>query len=67
MFCIQQNNHADSALQYRMAGNIGGEFNLADWRMSERSAKFKSAKYSVNAEFADLVPSLPYGAGNGAA
>ena len=42
---------------YRMAGNIGGEFNLADWRMSGRSAKFKSAKYFANTEF---VPSLPY-------
>ena len=50
-----------------MAGNIGGEFNLADWRMSRQSAKFKSAKYSVNVEFADLVPSLLYGAGNGTA
>ena len=24
---------------YRMAGNIGGEFNLAVWQMSGRSAK----------------------------
>ena len=29
---------------YRIAGNIGGEFNLADWRICERTAKLNSAK-----------------------
>ena len=38
-----------------MAGNIGGEFNLAVWRMSGRSAKLKSAKYTTHVDFADLV------------
>ena len=32
-----------------MAGNIGGEFNLAVWRISGRSAKIS------NGDFADLV------------
>ena len=45
---------------YRMAGNIGGEFNLADWRMKGKAAKFNSA----NTDFADLVPRVEYGAGN---
>ena len=40
---------------YRMAGNIGGEFNLAIWRMSGRSVKLKSAKYSAHGDFADLA------------
>ena len=30
---------------YRIAGNIGGEFNLADWRICESTAKLNSAKY----------------------
>ena len=38
-----------------MAGNIGGEFNLVVWRMSGRSAKLKSAKYSAPWDFANLV------------
>ena len=38
-----------------MAGNIGGEFNLVVWWMSSWSAKFESAKYSANGDFADLV------------
>ena len=38
-----------------MAGNIGGEFNLAVWRMSGWSAKLKFAKYSAHGNFADLV------------
>ena len=29
--------------QYRMAGKFGGEFNLADWRICERSTKLNSA------------------------
>ena len=29
---------------YRIAGNIGGEFNLADWRICESTAKLNSAK-----------------------
>ena len=31
-----------SNLNYCMAWNIGGEFNLADWRMYERTAKLNS-------------------------
>ena len=42
-------------LYYRIAGNIGGEFNLAVWRMSGRSAKLNSAKYSADRD-ADLIP-----------
>ena len=41
--------------EYRIAGNIGGEFNLAVWRMSGRSAKLNSAKYSADRD-ADLIP-----------
>ena len=29
---------------YRMAGNFGGEFILADWRFCEQSANISSAK-----------------------
>ena len=35
------------ALLYRMAGKFGGEFNLADWRMNQRTAKLNSAKFLV--------------------
>ena len=28
-----------------VAGNIGGELNLADWRFYEHTAKFKPANY----------------------
>ena len=42
---------------YRMAGNIGGEFNLAVWRMGGQSAKLKSAKHSAHGDFDDLVKS----------
>ena len=38
-----------------MAGNIGGEFNLAVWWMSGQSTKLKFAKYSAHGDFADLV------------
>ena len=38
-----------------MAGNIGREFYLVDLRMSGWFAKFKSAKYSANMDFVDLV------------
>ena len=30
--------------RYSIAGNIGGEFNLADWRICESTAKLNSAK-----------------------
>ena len=30
-------------LTYRIAGKFGGEFNLADWRICERTAKLNSA------------------------
>ena len=36
---------AQSQMQYRIAGNIGGEFNLADWQICESTAKLNSAKY----------------------
>ena len=35
-------NHSPNpscTLSYRIAGNIGGEFNLADWRICESTAK----------------------------
>ena len=38
-----------------MAGNIGGEFNLAVWRISGQSAKLRSAKHSAHGDFDDLV------------
>ena len=40
---------------YRMAGNIGGKFNLAVWRMSGQSDKLKSTKHSAHGDFDDLV------------
>ena len=46
---------AISEVCYRMAGNIGGEFNLVVWRMSGQSAKFKSIKYSANGDFAEHI------------
>ena len=30
---------------YYIAGNIGGELNLVDWRFYAHTAKFKSANY----------------------
>ena len=30
-------------ISYRMAGIFGGEFNVADWQIYERSAKLNSA------------------------
>ena len=38
-----------------MAGNIGGEFNLAVWRMSGQSAKLKPSKHFAHGDFDDLV------------
>ena len=38
-----------------MARNIGGELNLAVWRMSGQSAKLKSAKHSTHGNFDDHV------------
>ena len=45
--CVHE--HYDQ-LTYRMAGNIGREFNLAVWWMSDRSAK-----YSAHGDINDLV------------
>ena len=47
------------SVYYHMAGNIGGEFNLAVWRMSGRSGKFKSAKYSANGDLAPGCSTRP--------
>ena len=33
--------------QYHIAGKFGGEFNLALWQMTRRTAKSKSANISV--------------------
>ena len=42
---------------YHIAGNIGGELNLADWRFYKHTAKFKSANYfsSTNVTSCNLV------------
>ena len=35
----------ESCLQYHIAGNIGGDLNLVDWRFYEHTTKFKSDNY----------------------
>ena len=38
-------------MTYRIAGNIGGDLNLAVWAVGEATAKFKSVKFRVCAYY----------------